>query len=91
MTGSAGTAALHLCHGKTLGILSGRKYAVVAVDALVETLMKLVAEKGRACLRHIISDLFGRQVTAATIPFYREGQISIMAGTTGTVLLHFSH
>ena len=91
MTGSAGTAALHLCHGKTLGILSGRKYAVVAIDALIETRMKLVTEKGRACLRNIIRDLLGRQVTATTVPLHRKGQVSIMAGATGPVLLHLSH
>lgn len=81
MTGSARTAALHLRHGKPLDTLPGREYAIMAICTLVDSGMKLVAEQCRASLLHCKADLFGCRVTAFTIPFYRECQIRIMAGT----------
>jgi len=91
MTGSTGTATLHLRHGISLCILSGREYAIVAVYTFVETGMKLVAEKCRAGFLNLKADFLGCHVTAAAIASDRKCQKVIMAGTAGSVLFHFSH
>jgi len=67
MTGSAGTAALHLSHCKTLCTFTRRKDTVVALTALEQSGMKLVAENRRSGLFDLIFDLFGGFVTTVTI------------------------
>lgn len=82
MTGAAGVAALHLRHGKTLGVLAEREDAVVTIFTLIDPGMKLVAEQDRAGLLHLKTYLFCGLVTATAIPFHGKGKIRIMAGST---------
>lgn len=91
MTGSAGTAALHLSHRKALCTFTSRKDTVVALATLEQPGMKFVAENCRAGLLDLIFDLFGGFVTTVTIPLDRKSQETVMAGATGSVLLHFAH
>lgn len=82
MAGATGVAALHLRHGKALGILAEREDSVVAIYAFIDPGMKLVAEQDGACLLHLKTDLFCGLVTAVAIPFHGKGKIRIMAGST---------
>lgn len=82
MACTTGIAALHLRHGKTLGILAEREDAVVTIFAFIDPGMKLMAEQDRAGLLHLKTDLFCGLVTAAAITFHGKGKIRIMAGST---------
>ena len=70
MTGAAGVAALHLRHGKALGIFTGGKDAVVAIGTLEKSGMILVTEDGYPGLLYLELNLLGREMTAIAVPFH---------------------
>lgn len=91
MTGAAGIAALHLCHGEPLRIGACREDAVVTLVALEESGVEFVAESDRTGFLYFQLDLLGRLVTPVAGPLDGEGEDVVMAGAAGTILFHFRH
>lgn len=91
MTGAAGFAFLHLCHGVGFTLGSSGKDFVVAIITLVDPDMERMAEYYFTRIRKIKSHIFYAVMASVTTASDTEGDICIMAGTARTVILHFPH
>jgi len=91
MTGAAGFSLLHLGHGIFFSLSAGGKDFVVAVITLVNPDMGGMAENDFAGIRQVKNDVCYTVMTSVTATRNTEGNICVMTGTAGTVILHISH
>lgn len=91
MAEAAGLSLLHLCHGVASALDAGCKDFVMAVITFVDADMKRMAEFNFSGIGQVKNHTFGTAVTSVAAACDTEGNICIMAGAAGSILLHVSH
>lgn len=95
MTGSAGFTGIHVRHGYRLSVGTGRDNLGMAIATVVATPhMYLVAEVNVIDIflvgEIVLYGLLHRMAFDA-IPFYTEGILTVVTGSTGQAFLHLNH